>query len=282
MIGVTGASSEIGLGVLRAAKVLGVEAVPIGRSGGPGTRPYDLREPLPDGLLAGVDSIVHLAWAWHEAPGVNVEAGKRLAAACRARDIRPVLLSTFSVFAAQSSKYGAAKLAVETEFLDAGGSALRAAVIWGADPGGIVATLSRLARIPVFAPHLWPDPLLYHSQEADLAAALVRAALGQSRSGIALAASMEAVSLRTLMETLRGERSGLSVPVAVPLLQLVARAGEGLHIPLPFRSDSLSALDRSAGRAIASTDLPWLDGFPGAAAFLDWAGATGRPSGAAT
>jgi hypothetical protein len=79
MIGVTGASSEIGRGVLQAAQSLGVEAVPIGRSGGPGTRFYDLREPIPDELLDGVQAIVHLAWAWREAPEINIEAGKRLA-----------------------------------------------------------------------------------------------------------------------------------------------------------------------------------------------------------
>jgi hypothetical protein len=183
------------------------------------------------------------------------------------------LLSTFSVFAAAKSRYGAEKAAAERAFVDAGGMALRAGLIWGAEPAGMVRTLSKLALMPLVAPRLAPDPSMRHSHEVELADWLVRAARGGVPEGTYLAASRETVALSLLLARLRGSRTGLTVPVPVPVLGWVAVLAERLRVPLPFRADSIAALDRRADLSVSQTEIPWLDGFADNEAFLSWAAA---------
>jgi uncharacterized protein YbjT (DUF2867 family) len=277
MIGITGASSGIGRAVVQAAERLNVESVSLVRVPAGHERHYDLTEPLDELILDGLDAVVHLAWAWGSGPGVNAEAGRRLASACRARGVRPVLLSTLSSFAAGTSRYGAEKVATETAFIAAGGAALRSGLIWGSDTTGMLATLARLAGLPLLAPRLTPDPMMRHSSDGQLAELLIRQALTPKPPAIVLAASQEPLPLSTLMARLRGPRPGVPVPIPVPLLEVLAKTAERVHLPLPFRSDSLAALSAEAEHNMASTTLPWASGFPGNDTMMEWAARATSP-----
>jgi nucleoside-diphosphate-sugar epimerase len=272
VIGVTGASSGIGRAVLETAQARGLDAVALGRSQDSNIRPYDLSTPLPVASLTGLQAVIHLAWSWAADGRQNVHAGRELAGACQALGIRPVLLSTFSAFAAASSQYGADKAALETTFTESGGAALRAGLIWGGRPAGMVATLSKLSRLPIAAARLLPDPQMYHSHERDLASALLQAALGEKPRDVVLAASREPVSLALLMKQLRGCKVGITVPVPTRGLAGAARGLESLRVRLPFRADSIASLERPPGPGLSSEESVWGLSFHGSAAFLEWAG----------
>ena len=143
IVGVTGATSRIGeltIGAVRAAGHHPVAFVRNPRNSD--ERKLDLKEPIAESILEGIDALIHVAWSWDSSPGwrsdPNRIGGAELARACVSSGVRPVLLSTYSVFAASSSAYGAAKRDVESEFIAAHGVALRAGLIWGGTPSGMV------------------------------------------------------------------------------------------------------------------------------------------------
>ena len=274
IIGVTGATSTIGEATVAAIERMKHHAVRLVRTPrSPSDRHYDLGQPIHPETLTGVDAVIHLAWDWRpaarESLDPNVEAGRRLVRACVVVGARPVLLSTYSTFSADTSVYGTAKASLEAEFRADGGTALRAGLIWGNQPSGMVSTVLRIARLPLACPHLTPDPTLHHSEIRTLAARLVEATTTVDSETV-LAASAEAVRLSEIVHSAR--RRGTSVHVTIPTRALLAaaRSGERLGVPLPFRSDSLPVADDTNERAVMSSTLCRLDGFPGREAFLGW------------
>lgn len=273
IIGVTGATSGIGRETVRVLRARGHTAVPLVRSpDGPDERRFDLTSQVTSDLLDGLDGLIHLSWSWDEQrtdrPDVNLEAGRALARACANTGMRPVLLSTYSARAAATSAYGRSKAALEGTFSEAGGVSLRAGLVWGGEPLAMVATLMRLARLPVVCPHLSPDPLLHHSARAVLAGALADQATGdRTDSGVLLAASPEGVMLSEIFHAAGGARR-LHVPIATGPLLAGATTARRLRAPLPFRVDSLRSVLSCAAAPEAA--MPRIEGFPGAVSFLAW------------
>lgn len=282
IIGVTGATSGVGSAVIAQVARSGNTAVRLERvSRSPTSRHYDLNASVSPALLDGLDAVVHLAWQWHTTSGAardpNTLGGERLAQACAIAGTRPVLLSTFSAFAASTSAYGAAQVAVEHSFREAGGTALRAGLVWGGTPSGMAVTLTRLAQLPQIYPHLSPDPALRHSEVAVLAAKLVNAAHDGDRV-ISRAASDERVRLSAIFHAARGRRSRAHLRVPVPALLLVARSAERLKLNLPFCSVSLASLSESVND-ISTPGMQSVGDFPGNADFLRWLTRHGRTRG---
>ena len=238
-------------------------------------RMFDLEREVDESTVDGLDGLIHIAWSWavdsqrHADP--NLVAGAGLARACESSGIRPVLLSTYSVFAAASSEYGAAKLDLERDFLEAGGTALRAGLIWGGSATGMVATLLGLAKSRHFCIHLTPEPVMHHSEQTALASALAAAATSpESQNEAFLASSQETVALTQILHAAAPSRKRLHMPVPLNLVIAAARMAEKLRVNLPFRLDSLSAVTPEAERAAAEATAPQLLGFPGSDLFLEW------------
>lgn len=280
-VGVTGATSGIGQEVVKVLESRGHTAVRIGRHpSGPADRRFDVHL-VPDPLVVDeLDGLVHLAWDWEAMAGgpsdPNASAGKSLADLCGKAGIKPVLLSTFSVFATPASSYGSAKLAVEEAFVGVGGTSLRAGLIWGENPTGIIATVLRLASMRLVCPHLTPDPFMYHSQQRELAGLLVDSALPEAPSrGVLLAVSPERVHLYELVHA--ADRGSHRVHVQIPVRALVgvSRTAEKAGIKLPFRADSLSGVGPAAEAAAARSGLPRVGDFPGREELLAWVGGVG-------
>lgn len=280
IIGVTGATSGIGRRVLTAIDQRGHAAVRLTRAPSrPDDRAFDLTKPFDDGVLEGLDGLIHLAWDWTDLEdpvwGRNARAARAIAAGCHRRSIAAVLLSTFSVFAAGPSRYGTSKLVAEREFLAVGGSCLRAGVIWGGEePAGIAQTMVTLAQLPGVCPHLSPSPLLYHSQRDVLADLLVQQAVAPvTGPRLVLAAAPEPVDMVDVVHHLEA-RTDKRVHVAVPTKWLIAasRGADAARIRVPFRTDSLRAADPKLVREVAYGDLPFAPEFPGREQFLAWMG----------
>lgn len=266
IVGVTGATSTIGEHVV-ARLAAGHTAVRMGRGGGVDRR-FDIGVPLAVDALSGLDAVVHLAWSWEIPADVNARSAIQLAEACAAAGVKPVLISTYSAFASATSAYGAAKLTAEQAVVGAGGVAVRAGLVWGADPSGIVATLMRLARLPLLRLRLVPDTAMHHTSIAELADALVLATT-TAATGVYTAAADDTVSLAALLAALR-RRRGVPVPVPLGAAFHVVRAGERLRIPLPLRSDSLAAL-RADIFVAGHADIERVGACLPTAALLAWA-----------
>lgn len=271
IVGVSGANSEIGRAVCEASRRKH-EVVRLGRDG-TSNRFLDVRKPLREDVAVGLDSVIHLAWDWDGMDGSrrdpNVLGGIALARACESAGARPVLLSTYSAFASDKSAYGSAKSLVERAFTTSGGASLRAGLIWGGRPAGIVATVLRLAGLPAVCVHLVPDPLLFHSNQLVLAERLVDLA-GEGSSGVRLAAAKHPVALTHLVHAAQRSQVKAHVSVGVAPLMSGAHIFEQAGISLPFRIDSLRGVGPEAERAIMASDLEEVGGFPEAGELLDW------------
>lgn len=276
-IAVTGASSGVGRAVIDAVVAAGHEPIPLGRHPstlGESARKYDVERPISADLLSGTSAVIHLAWSWGEDQSTNVRAGDSLAAAAADEGARMVLLSTFSTFSAATSAYGAAKLQVESAARSTGGSSLRSGLIWGGDQlSGMLATLSRLARLPAFSPRLLPDPLMYLTDRTPLAQELVAAAVDDRLPSTLLAASPDPVRLSTVMNELRRGRGRIVIPAPIAAVQVFSRAATALRIPLPFRPDSLASLEARPPKGIP---FDWVGDHHNTAEFLAWARSLAR------
>jgi nucleoside-diphosphate-sugar epimerase len=271
-IGVTGASSGIGRATVVAIARQGHSPVPLVRVISEASdRPYDLSLVSLQRTLDGLDAVIHLAWDW-SAPSVsklNVEGGLRLARACRESGVVPVLLSTESASDAGPSRYGGQKRELEGSFADAGGTSLRAGIIWGMRSTGIVRTLISVARAPIPCVHLSPTAMFRHSEIDSVAEALAHGAAFSPTARVLSASSSDAVSLTEILHAAR--RGRCRAPMKVPRMWM-GRAASTLDPfarVLPFRPDSLRAL--ALADAGPPSDLPACAiPFPDKAALLHW------------
>ena len=169
VVAVTGAHGYVGRHIVSALSAAGWTVHPWTRT------EHDLRTPahVPD--CRGLDALVICAWDFQvhgdaEELAVNVAGTRRLlASAAHAGVPRIVFVSTLSAFASTPSAYGHAKFLVERDVLTQGGVVVRPGLVWSHPPGGLVATLARLARWPV-VPMVGGDALLWTCHADDLAA----------------------------------------------------------------------------------------------------------------
>lgn len=276
-VAISGARSAIGRAVAAELERRDVTVVQLVRNASqPGDRTHALGGPISRNLLEGVDALVHLAWDWSAtgaaAAATNLEGSAGLIRAAAAVGARPVLLSTFSAFAADLSEYGAAKAQLEAVVSAESGSSLRAGVIWGSgELAGILATISKLSTLPLVCAHISPDPTIFHSRIDSAAAALVDAALSESvGSSVALSASQEPVTLSAISHALNGGRRKIHLRLPGPALSRITVAIGRTRLPLPFRPDSLAAVLGEPGGPAALGDYRFLPGFGTAAQFIEW------------
>ncbi|CAN5277718.1 hypothetical protein BH09ACT5_BH09ACT5_14110 [soil metagenome] len=279
VIAITGASSSVGSAVADECARRGFDVVPlVRRPVAPTDRAYDLGSPPSEDLLSGVDALIHLAWDWTADEAVarahNLEGSRALLALARAGGARPVLLSTFSVFAAATSSYGAMKGELEELVAAGGGASLRAGLIWGGsgEVTGILATVRRLSQLPLCA-HLVPDPRLHASHLGALAVSLVELAAGPDPSAqpVRLGASHGSVALSEVQHAFRGPSRTLHPRVPVGVLSAAAGVASRLGVALPFRPDSLNAVSQAPLTESDTSPYPFEPGFDDIEGFLAWA-----------
>lgn len=210
------------------------------------------------------DVVVHLAalanvgWCYREperARAVNVAATAHLAALCRADGVPLVFTSTDMVFdgtappyredalLAPLSVYGRTKADAERHVLDAGGTVVRLALLYG--PGTFLDTM--LAALRSDSPlTLFADE--YRTPLDLTTAALVLWALVERRSpGVLHAGGLERLS-RVEM----GQRLAALLGVASPRIQCVSRTSVGGSEPRPADT----SLDSSRLRALVP-EVAW-------------------------
>jgi len=209
--------------------------------------------PSPDALRKlNAQALIHCAWdfgptKWSLIEQRNVVGSQSLLhAAAEAGVPSIVFISTISAFTGCRSLYGRAKLAVERTAAQLGASVIRPGLTWGSPrSGGMINSLRASATrpvVPLVDRGQYPQYLLFHE---DLGSVLLQ--LAESRlsfSGPLTLAHPQPWPLHDLILKLAADqgRNPILLPIPSSLLKTLAIAGEALHIPLPFRSDSIVSL----------------------------------------
>lgn len=251
-VAVTGASGYLGGHVTAALLRRGHEVVALTRrplkTADIAHLPFELGGTVPtaaDFASQGVQAVVHCAWDFMPrglaaARRVNVAGAAQLVES--ARGLRLVDISTMSAFEGCRSVYGRAKAEVENIFLQAGGSVLRPGLIWSDHPGGMMATLDRIARLPI-APVIAGGGKLYLIHVDDLAALIVAAVeTPKAQENLAAVAHPAPFSLQEIVRMRSQPRRPMILPVPWPLVWLGVRAVEMVFPTAALRSDSVIGL----------------------------------------
>jgi nucleoside-diphosphate-sugar epimerase len=255
-VGITGANGYLGSLFRTRLREDGWDTVDLVRSrpsGGKEWRPYSLVDQPDAHLLDGLTVLVHCAYdmrqtRWPDIYRTNVAGTARLLQASRDKVKHVVVVSSMSAYDGTHQLYGRAKLLIEKDALAAGAVVVRPGLVYGPNPGGMVGSLTKLARLP-----LLPVPARRSHQftihEDDLAASLSRivesAELGGQIFGLA---HHEPVRFEKIITQL-ARRDGTSVrvlPLPWQALYGAMRAAELLPVSLPVRADSLLGLARPA------------------------------------
>lgn len=266
-VGITGANGYLGGALGASLRSHGVDVVRYRRSAPSSdednVRYFELgRRPEP-GTFEGVTCLVHTAWDLRETNPrrnweCNVEGSKRLLESALDEGVqRFIFMSSMSAYFGTRQNYGIAKLAVERAVLECQQIVVRPGLVYGGTPGGMVLTLSKLARLPVIP--VFRKARLFTAHIDDLVAAVEALVLLTGVPSGALGLANEtSTPFPALMRTLASEVGSKSPTVPVPWhpLLLALRAVEKIGVPLPVRSDSLLGLVRGPedvpGRAIAA------------------------------
>jgi len=214
--------------------------------------PYDLASDPESLPWNEMDALVLCAWdlnakSWEEIERTNVQGSLRLLRAAKSHGLkRVVFISSFSSFEGCRSRYGRAKLLVEAEALRLGYSVVRPGLVYRECSGGIVGLLEKAVQnlrvIPLIGDGSYPQ---YPVHVEDLAELVLRVC---SQEGVCekplSAAPSEKVSFRNLLERIaaRSGRRLWLIPVPWRLIDAGLRLLEWLHIPFPFRRDSLTGI----------------------------------------
>jgi nucleoside-diphosphate-sugar epimerase len=261
-VGITGATGYVGT-ILRAAFAEeGHEVIAFARPnrmtsesaaamvGVAESRPYEIKHPPSRAALSDLDVLIHGAWdltlvragdVW----GVNVSGSQHLLRdAAHAGVRRLIFISSMSAYKGTRQLYGQAKLACERTACNLGGVSTRLGLVYGPGWGGMAGALRKLTNLPV-TPLIGARSHQFTVHEADMAAAMVRIAESDMPlpEPVGLA-NPEQVPFRRLMKEIAASqgRTLRAVPVPWQLVSGLLKAGEALHVSLPFRSDSVIGL----------------------------------------
>jgi len=260
VLGLTGASGYIGQTVMRAARACGWQVVAIGRHPVEGAQTWrfaDLTIAPPDGLVDGLDALLHLAANTNGddlSPASELSFARNLAAQAAGAGVPMVFISSQAAAANAPSDYGRTKFAIEQQVLPQGALVIRPGLVIGGREAGLFGLLVTLVRVSPLLPDLRPRPLVQPIHVDDLAAALLAACKRPDLSGRVLAAAGPPITFNDLLAGIARHRLRIQrrrIPVPLPLLR------GALTLVAPFFGARLSP-----ARLDSLIKLPLLDALP--------------------
>jgi len=250
-VGITGARGYLGSTLVRHFRNTGCEPAAWHRGAEAGSR-YELGGNLKSLDWRNVGAVVHCAYdfrarGWEDIHRINVESSLSLLGETVSRGARFVFISSMSSYEGCQSLYGKAKLEVEKAVLAAGGTVIRAGLIYGDPPGGLFATLCRAVRalplVPMIGRGNFPQCLAHHDDLARLVAGVADGSLVLPACPHS-AAHPQAILFRDLLRkiaVLQGRRTTF-LPVPWRAIYAAMVCAERAGLGLSFRSDSLLGL----------------------------------------
>src|SRR6201996_1185930 len=225
---VTGASGYLGSQICDTLESSGWHVVRLapapGKSHGQAL-PYDLATPVTARVrevLRSANALIHAAYdlsltsradIWR----VNVEGTRRLLEAAREADVgRIIVFSSMSAFTGTSQLYGRAKLDIETMTIECGGCAVRPALVYGDQAGGMAGAIRKLTALPI-VPVIAGGAGVYTVAEEDLMRSIDVLAFAESvKPQVISIAHPRRVSFTELMSTIAGQEGRPARFVPVP------------------------------------------------------------------
>jgi nucleoside-diphosphate-sugar epimerase len=259
-VAITGASGFVGSMLARHFKDAGWDVTHLSRSAGnDSTVFFRLGEDLAPEVFRDrqISSLVHCAYDFRpvkpaEIHRVNVEGSRKLLTSAKAGGVeRIAVMSSISAFEGCTSTYGRAKLEIEALAISIGALVVRAGLVYGDGPataGGMFGSLAASVQrgvVPLIDGGTHPQYLIH---EEDLWHLLEKFFAGELRDPgrPVVAASSRAWPLRDLLAELARRQGRHPRFVSVPWAPVWAglRLAELVHIPIPYRSDSVVSLVR--------------------------------------
>jgi nucleoside-diphosphate-sugar epimerase len=252
-VGITGATGFVGSAMGREFHRRGYVVVAIGRQP-PGQAPwaagfrrFDLELETSDGLLAGIDVLIHAAYIKHS-PGrptvpLNAQAARRLIEAADEVGVRRrIFLSSLSARTGARSEYGRQKRAIEQLFCTERDTVVRAGLVLG--HGGLFAAMRDhiMAKRPIPLVDGGHQPV--QTVHVDDLVQAVGVAVERELSGCLVVAERVPVPYKDFYRAL-GASLGVVprfLPVPLAALDLLVRLGEFAGIPMPITRDNLLGL----------------------------------------
>jgi nucleoside-diphosphate-sugar epimerase len=175
-VAVSGSSSVIGENLIRVLEMRGHDVIRLERQlkNSVNTRQFDLKKSPTEGLLEGIDTLIHLAWdrsdLAHES--TNVSGSRMLFERAYEDGVSIVNISTISALSIPGSRYSLQKRAVEQIGLDLKATNLRLGLVWGGSATPIFKNLKKIANLPFALIQITPDPLMYTSNLGSTVSAI--------------------------------------------------------------------------------------------------------------
>ncbi len=261
-VAITGASGFVGSMLARHFEEAGWKVVRISHSASTSdasTVPFRLGEDLAPDVFRSrqIAALVHCAYDFRpvkpaEIHRVNVEGTRKLLAAAKAGGVeRIAVMSSISAFDGATSTYGRAKLEIEAAAISAGALVVRSGLVYGDGPATAGGMFGRLAKsvqrgvVPLIDGGKDPQYLIHEEDLWLLMKGFVEGEVRAPGTPVVAAAS-KAWPLRDLLAELARRQGRHPRFVAVPWMPVWAglRLAEVVHIPVPFRSDSVISLVR--------------------------------------
>ena len=250
---ITGAGGYLGRVLSKSFTAQGWDIVCLTRRGGDEKNvQFQLAKTDPEKIpWQNVDALVHGAWdfsltRWEEIHRVNVLGSIALLRAAKNAGVkRVVFISTFSAFEGCRSLYGRAKLEIEKEALTLGCAVVRPGLVYGPGAtGGTMGQLENAAKrggiVPLLGDGSFAQFPVHEDDLARLIFLLCQPDAPIPREPIS-AAPAQKITLRELVETIakKNNQRVFFVPLPWRILLAGLKTLEALHLPAPFRSDSL-------------------------------------------
>jgi nucleoside-diphosphate-sugar epimerase len=259
-VAITGARGYVGSMLSKHFEAAGWTVTRLSRSataGDDGTVPFHLGEEVAPDLFSRrhIDALVHCAYDFRpvkraEIHRINVEGSRKLLMAAEAGGVeRMVVLSTISAFEGCRSLYGRAKLEIEAAAAAVGALVVRAGLVYGDGPptaGGMfgsLATSVMRGTVPLIDGGVHPQYLIHEDDLWRLLRGFCDGEI-QNPGRPVVAAAPRAWPLRDLLGELARRQGRRPRFVTVPWLPVWTglRVAEFVHLPVPYRSDSVISL----------------------------------------
>ena len=254
LLGLTGASGYIGKAVARLATSSGWRVVAIGRhpvEEAEEWRLANLQCPPSEGLLDGLDAVIHLASNTEGGGGASSKSeiafARELARQTAQAAIPLVFASSQASAASAPSEYGRTKYAIEEQIRPLGAVVVRPGMVIGGQEAGLFGSLVGLVRgLPVI-PDLLPRPVVQPIHVDDLAAVLLALCKRKECAGRVLTAAGDPIAFVDLLTgiaryRLRVRRVQLPIPLRLVRVLLVLASPQGGSRWSSARLDSLVRL----------------------------------------
>lgn len=257
-IAITGATGFVGAMLARRFEEAGWAVTRLSHSAsGAGTVPFRLGDEVQPEIFRSrqVTALVHCAYDFKpisraDIHRVNVEGTRKLLGAAADGGVdRIAVLSSISAFEGSRSLYGQAKLEIEAAAAAAGAFVVRSGLVWADGPpsgGGMFGSLARSAgasMVPLIDGGSHPQYLIHEQDLFELLRGFCDGEL-QNPGRPVVAASPRPWAMRELLAELarRQGRRPRFVPVPWQPVWAGLRLAELVHLPVPYRSDSVVSL----------------------------------------